>query len=656
MLLLECLLGLIRFLLGAALFSFMNVVAWRLPRNMDPLKGRSICPRCGRTLDAPDLVPVFSWLFLRGRCRHCGAPIPARYLLVEVLGGVLALGCTRQYGAALDLPDGLFGMRWAGACWPWRSAACCSASRSSMPRPRPIPDRLNAALAVLRACAGTAALPRPVGRGSSSACSLRQRADAAALPGHPRRVRRRRHQADGRRRAVFGLAAYHAGDVFRHPGRRRVTACTCWPPARPTKKTTSPSARSSAPASCWRMLFRRAGAGVVLSGFVMQRRGGASRTPPPATLSFGGFSPMPRYRYTATALPRARHVRGVTDAPSAEALYTTLRDARPVHDRRAKPVGSQPAPRLPPAENCRMLAEFLPRPGHAAFGRRRAAGARVSHHGGRARPERPHQAAVQHLIKRAAQGRAAFRRDAPVCARFPELLIAMTRSAEGTGSIDASFLRMGRYYDREHKVNQQVGNSLMYPIILSVMIVGVIAILMGFVVPQFMPMFEQMDSLPLPTVILFAVATLFRPTGCLSFWSQPFCGGRPHRAGPARRAPPVGPHAAARARHRQAEPEDLHGPLRPHAVQPVFQRCPIVATLIASRDAVGNRWIISQFDEVLDKVRAGNSLSESLALVDGFEQSMSSSIAVGEETGKLDELLATISETLDFEARSPPSG
>lgn len=44
MLLLELLLGLIRFLLGAALFSFMNVVAWRLPRDMDPLKGRSVCP------------------------------------------------------------------------------------------------------------------------------------------------------------------------------------------------------------------------------------------------------------------------------------------------------------------------------------------------------------------------------------------------------------------------------------------------------------------------------------------------------------------------------------------------------------------------------------------------------------------------------------
>ena len=65
MLLLECLLDLIRFLLGAALFSFMNVVAWRLPRGMDPLQGRSACPQCGHTLGAPDLVPVFSWLFLQ---------------------------------------------------------------------------------------------------------------------------------------------------------------------------------------------------------------------------------------------------------------------------------------------------------------------------------------------------------------------------------------------------------------------------------------------------------------------------------------------------------------------------------------------------------------------------------------------------------------
>ena len=145
--LLEFLLGLIHFLVGAALFSFMNVVAWRLPRGMDPLKGRSICPQCHSTLTAPDLVPVFSWLALRGRCRHCGAKIPVRYLLVEVLGGVLALGCAWRYGTALGLPQGLFGMSWAAllalaVCGILLSVALIDAETQI------IPDRLNLALAV----------------------------------------------------------------------------------------------------------------------------------------------------------------------------------------------------------------------------------------------------------------------------------------------------------------------------------------------------------------------------------------------------------------------------------------------------------------------------------------------------------------------------
>ena len=147
MLPLEIALGFIRFMLGAAVFSFMNVVAWRLPRGKDPLKGRSFCPQCGAALGAADLTPVFSWLVLRGRCRHCGAHIPVRYLLVEVLGGVLALGCTWRYGAALGLPDGLFGMSWAAltalaVCGILLSVALIDAETQL------IPDRLNLALAV----------------------------------------------------------------------------------------------------------------------------------------------------------------------------------------------------------------------------------------------------------------------------------------------------------------------------------------------------------------------------------------------------------------------------------------------------------------------------------------------------------------------------
>ena len=112
LLFLEALLWGIRFMLGAALFSFMNVVAWRLPQGKNPLSGRSFCPACGAELQAQDLVPVFSWLVLRGRCRRCGAKIAVRYLLAELLGGALAVGCTLRFDAGLTLREGLFGMSW----------------------------------------------------------------------------------------------------------------------------------------------------------------------------------------------------------------------------------------------------------------------------------------------------------------------------------------------------------------------------------------------------------------------------------------------------------------------------------------------------------------------------------------------------------------
>ena len=60
MLLVEGLLGLIAFFLGAALFSFMNVVAWRLPRGKNPLTGRSFCPQCGAApSEVNELISIF---------------------------------------------------------------------------------------------------------------------------------------------------------------------------------------------------------------------------------------------------------------------------------------------------------------------------------------------------------------------------------------------------------------------------------------------------------------------------------------------------------------------------------------------------------------------------------------------------------------------
>jgi len=71
--------------LGAIVGSFANVVVYRLPRGESVVHPGSRCPSCGRRLSAIDLVPVLSWVVLRGRCRTCHAPISARYPLVELL-------------------------------------------------------------------------------------------------------------------------------------------------------------------------------------------------------------------------------------------------------------------------------------------------------------------------------------------------------------------------------------------------------------------------------------------------------------------------------------------------------------------------------------------------------------------------------------------
>ena len=103
---LQILWGGVRFFTGAALFSFFEVVAWRLPRRLSPLRGRSVCPACGAVLGPAELVPVASWLALRGRCRHCGARIPAWYPAGELLGGVL-YAIARLDAATREIPDAL---------------------------------------------------------------------------------------------------------------------------------------------------------------------------------------------------------------------------------------------------------------------------------------------------------------------------------------------------------------------------------------------------------------------------------------------------------------------------------------------------------------------------------------------------------------------
>jgi len=90
-------------LLGAAVGSFLNVVAHRLPRGESLVSPRSRCPSCGNEIAARDNVPVVSWLLLRGRCRSCGEPISSRYPLVELLTALVFAAVALVRGVDVDL-------------------------------------------------------------------------------------------------------------------------------------------------------------------------------------------------------------------------------------------------------------------------------------------------------------------------------------------------------------------------------------------------------------------------------------------------------------------------------------------------------------------------------------------------------------------------
>jgi leader peptidase (prepilin peptidase)/N-methyltransferase len=89
------------FALGLAFGSFLNVCIYRLPLGLSVVHPGSSCPHCRQSIAIYDNVPILSWLILRGRCRRCQSPISPRYLVVEVLTGLLFLACYSQFGLSI---------------------------------------------------------------------------------------------------------------------------------------------------------------------------------------------------------------------------------------------------------------------------------------------------------------------------------------------------------------------------------------------------------------------------------------------------------------------------------------------------------------------------------------------------------------------------
>ena len=112
--------GFFSFWLGACVASFLNVVAWRLPRGESIVSPPSHCPKCSAPIRWWQNIPILSWLALRGKCANCRAPISPRYIVVELLGGCLFLAAFLHF---VSMRHDMYLSRWflLSVWWIWIS-------------------------------------------------------------------------------------------------------------------------------------------------------------------------------------------------------------------------------------------------------------------------------------------------------------------------------------------------------------------------------------------------------------------------------------------------------------------------------------------------------------------------------------------------------
>ncbi|MDO5155037.1 MAG: type II secretion system F family protein [Eubacteriales bacterium] len=234
---------------------------------------------------------------------------------------------------------------------------------------------------------------------------------------------------------------------------------------------------------------------------------------------------------------------------------------------------------------------------------------------------------------------------------FPPLFINMIKSAEASGNMDQIAMQMASYYDKEYRLNGKVKSSMTYPKILSVMIILVVAIIMGFVMPQFDSLFASMPELPVSTEILLAISAFVKTrwyvligvafVGYIAF--ELICS-----------IPKV-----RYLRDKMLIKMPKIGGLMKIIYTARFARTlsslysagiSIINCLQIAKNTIGNAYIEQQFDSVISEIRAGGNLSEAIDKVDGFTKKLSSSVMVGEETGALDTMLVSIADQMEFDS------
>lgn len=247
---------------------------------------------------------------------------------------------------------------------------------------------------------------------------------------------------------------------------------------------------------------------------------------------------------------------------------------------------------------------------------------------------------------------AAFSKAMEITGVFPELLLYMFRAAEATGNLEETAKRMAVYYRKEHRTKNQIRSATLYPKILGIVSIIVVLTIFLMVIPTVEPMFKG-AQLPVLTRFLMACSRgiingwyLLPAFVCIGSIMTLFL-------------------KKNRKVQRMIDRMKVHIPLIGKQCRIIYTArfarsesslyssgLPMVEGLTIAAATIGNRYLEDQFKDVIKHIQGGHSLSRAIESIDGFDKKLAPVIFVGEETGKLDEMLENIADSYEQEAEA----
>lgn len=234
---------------------------------------------------------------------------------------------------------------------------------------------------------------------------------------------------------------------------------------------------------------------------------------------------------------------------------------------------------------------------------------------------------------------------------FPALFINMYKSAECSGDMSKTAEQLAVYYEKEYRLRKKIQSTLLYPKILCVLIIAVLFVIMGYVIPQFKALFDQMDRLPVPTAILLSISDfvinrwyfiilciiaiiiiikLLSSVPGIRRWFDKL-----------KVAFPV----------TGKQMKIVYTARFARTLSSLYNAgLPILSCLTIAKETIDNSYIEGQFEQVIADIKGGSSLSEAISRVDGFTSKLQGAVLVGEETGGLNSMLDSIADQLEYDS------